>query len=102
MDPVVYSKIKTDYMAVVASYGHKLPDNFELAAFSQGGKTYILSEVVKDLTIQQQAINLIHEFLMRKVTKPMRAKLMGIWQVEVELLNVLADEIPVKKNFSLL
>lgn len=35
INPTEYEKIKADYVAVAASYGHKLPAIFELAAFSK-------------------------------------------------------------------
>lgn len=94
INPTEYEKIKADYVAVAASYGHKLPGDFELAAFSKDSKTYVLTEVVKSLSDRQQAINLIHEYFMRTVDKPNREKLNGIWQVEAALIDLLADETP--------
>ena len=94
INPSEYEKIKADYVAVAASYGHKLTGDFELAAFSKDSKTYVLTEVAKSLSDRQQAINLIHEYFMRTVSKPNREKLNGVWQIEAALISLLADETP--------
>lgn len=68
IDPNLYSKIKKDYNKVLQKHRSSLnADQLTLVAYSQKGKTYILTDF-ENLNPYRQALILIHERFMRQAS----------------------------------
>jgi hypothetical protein len=67
VDAKDYAQIKSVYSSVIRSFGQRLdPSIFMLIAYSKANQTFILPDFDdKDVTEEQRALNLIHEWNMR-------------------------------------
>ncbi len=83
VQPGVYEKIKKDYQNLLKLSSKTIQlnrDNSALPAYSDAEKTYILA-AFEEYSPRQQALTLIHEYLMRTV-EPVSQKILSINQID--------------------
>ena len=99
VDASLYKQIRSDYAAIIHKHGQKLDSSsFVLPAFSMGAKTYIIDDVFDhELSTQQRAFILIHEYNMRTkshLAVPERLELSLQMDAQIfKLVTVSSDEM---------